>query len=145
MDDIVLTQFIIKEKEEQIDKLKKNIFTLNNELRIQIKKYVDDNREKILNEDYHYNNNHIIDVVDDYYYDYDWYYNEYGKKRPTDDFGRLLPYEGPNKLLFISCSDCNIHLEISYKDNYGDVDISNLGKEKFDEYILQKKIKELST
>jgi hypothetical protein len=30
-----------------------------------------------------------------------------------------------------------------YKDNYGDVDISNLGKEKFDEYILQKKIKEL--
>ena len=79
------------------------------------------------------------------YYDYDWYYNEYGKKRPTDHFGRLLPYEGPNKLLFISCSDCNIHLEISYKDNYGDVDISNLGKEKFDEYILQKKIKELST
>ena len=50
MDDIVLTQFIIKEKEEQIDKLKKNIFSLNNELRIQIKKYVDDNREKILNE-----------------------------------------------------------------------------------------------
>ena len=66
MDDIVLTQFIIKEKEEQIDKLKKNIFSLNNELRIQIKKYVDDNKEKILNEDYHYNNNHIIDVVDDY-------------------------------------------------------------------------------
>ena len=145
MDDIILSQFMIKDKEDQIDKLKKDIYKLHNELSNQIKNYIDENKNKILQEDNHYINNHIIDIIDDYYYDYDWYYNEYGKKRPADHFGRLLPYEGPNKLLFISGSDCKINLEMPYKDNYGDIEIANLGKEKFDEYILQKKIKELST
>ena len=145
MDDIILTQFMIRDKQEQISKLNNDIFKLNQELSQQINKFIAENKSKILEEDDHYKNNHILDVVDDYYYDYDWYYNQFGVKRPTDKFGRLLPYEGPNKLLFISCSECNINLEKDYKDNYGDVNIELITKEKFDEHILQKKIKELTT
>jgi hypothetical protein len=150
MDDIILCQFIIKDKEENIKKLQKEIFYVEQELQTNIKKYINDNREEILQDHYHYKNNHTIDALTDYYYDYDWYYETYGKKHPVDEFGRLPLYEGPNKIIYISCSECNIYLDKPYREeskinDSDDIYISTLAKDRFDNYILQNKIKELST
>jgi hypothetical protein len=144
MDDIVLSQFMIKDKKEQIKKLHEEIYILKRESEDHINNYIKNNRDTIIQEDIHYINNHIIDAFTDYYYDYDWYYNKYYTKNPVNKFGFLPTYEGPDKILYISCEECDIHLNKPYKDT-DNTDLIFLAKDKFDDHILQKKIKELST
>lgn len=136
MNEIKQVKALLESKNTEKEKIIKEIYDIQSTLCKQIKSYVfEEERNNILSNHNHYKDNHVLEYSSDYYYDTDWYKTTYYKRNPTDKFGKLLPYEGPNISLTILCESCDININAYYKID-DEIFIDKLMKEKVDDYIL---------
>lgn len=129
-----------------ISKSQKTCSELNSikyQINKEIEDYVNNSRESFLQKHIHYKEKHKLEITEEYFYDYDWFRDTYGKRYPVDEYGREYVYEGNNIIVFSVCKSC----ELSYKKDYDNKDLAYdkniIGNKIFEELILQNYIDEL--
>ena len=124
----------IKEHQNCITALENDIYDIQNSREILIDQFIKENKSSILQEHPHYKEHHNLVIKTTYYYDTDWFRDTYGTRNPVDSYGFPLEYEGPDRLIYVICKECNISIQKPEKNIKSEIE---LGEEIFQNKILK--------
>lgn len=130
--------------EKQLARINKDLFVLQRDLQQELNRFVYyENKNDIINSHMHFKNNHKIIVDSESYNDPEFMKFKYGVDMPIDEDGTIIPYDGPNLLIWITCDECKVTLRKEYMYKYNEnINLYEIGHEEFKRHVLQQKLSE---
>ena len=147
MDEIKHLKAQIDSKSVEIDNLERELnnkkYVLNeldrNFDNLLYKEIYENNKEIYLSQHKHYKENHVLSKNINFYYDKYWIKKTYSKMWARNNEGRLHSYEGPDKMVIITCTQCKMKCEYTYKSKDYEGNIEKLNDDcenEFDDLLL---------